>query len=211
MFASKNEIMDMSAIEIEARRINLLDKLARNEHPMTILENLELYPHAVFFLSDAAALAIRQGLENPRRRKNESSALARVTVAAQTIDGLNLVYRIESFQFENIGTADGVISVERDRLNTGEIEMHSHVSKRPDYLGKVDIGDLIATIEGPAWVDPISKRVNPAQRVFGILSVYPKKFAQMQFYLHDLTDSLDAWNNYGLKKFGLPISLPDAF
>lgn len=196
---------------IETRRMDLLERLSSDVHPLTILQDLEQSPIASIRISDEAADAIREGLADPRRRKWESSALAKVKLAAQTADGAGSVYLIESFRFENIGSADGVIATERSQLNPGEIECHSHVSSRPEYLGQVDAGDLIAAIEGPAWLDPGKKQAQGAIRIFGILSVHKQHLARLQFYFHDLRDTLEAWNDYGLKKFGMPITLPDAY
>jgi hypothetical protein len=211
MFSYKKKISIMDDKTIEKRRIDLLDKLYAEVHPVTILDDLDIDRDVVFMMGETAASAIRAGLADPGRRKFESTALAKVKLAAQTADGDNYVFLIERFQFENVGNADGVLSVARDWLNLGEIEVHSHVYSRPEYLGQVDVGDLIAALEGPAWVHPHLEQASPAQRVIGILSVHHDGLARLQFYSHDLRGKLDAWNNYGLKKFGLPISILDAF
>jgi hypothetical protein len=195
---------------IEERRMELLARL-EELHPLAIFNHLEQSKAAAFTISNKAAKAIRRGFFEPPRRSNESSALAKVSIAAQTPDGSGLVYRVDAFRFETIGTADGVESVARERLNPGEIEVHSHVFSRPEYLGNVDVGDLIAAVEGPAFISPRLEASDYALRIFGILSLYPSRLAQLQFYVHDLSDNLDSTNNFGLKKLGMPISLPKAF
>lgn len=211
MFSYIDKRIDMDASVIEQRRLELLDKLYTEVHPLAIFADLDEAQRVVFVMSDEIADTIRLGLKDARRRTYESSALAVVNLAAQTEDGFNQVFGLAHFQFENIGTADGVVSVARERLGAGEIEIHSHVYHRPDYLDEVDVADLIAAIEGPAWVHPQTKQMNPAQRVFGILSIHRNGLARLQFYIHDLRENLVAWNNYGLKKFGKVMSLPNAF
>lgn len=196
---------------IEQRRINLLIWLYEKEHPLTILHGLDLSDTGLFIIEDSAASIIRSGLSNPERRMNESVALITVNVAAKTPDTEQFVYGITSFQFENLGTADSVLSLSQEQFHPGEIEVHSHLFITPDYLGETDIGDLIASLEGPAWVHPQATQRTTAQRIFGILSVYSNHFASLQFYLHDLRDTLTIQNNYGLKKLGQPISLIDAY
>jgi hypothetical protein len=187
--------------------LNRLDEL----NPVAIFDDLEQSKAAAFVISNKAAKAIRRGFFEPLRRVNESSALAKVSISAQTPDGTGLVYSVDAFRFENLGTADGVEAVERERLNAGEIEVHSHVFTRPDYLGNVDVGDLIAAVEGPAWISPRPEPTDYALRIFGILSLYPTRIAKLQFYVHDLSDDLDSANNYGLKTLGMPISLLNVF
>jgi hypothetical protein len=195
---------------IEERRMDLLRELYEL-HPLAIFHELEQSKAAAFVISNKAAKSIRQGFANPLRRENESSALAKVSLAAQTPDASGLVYSVQSFRFENVGDADGVEAVERERLNAGEIEVHSHVYSRPDYLGKTDIGDLVAAIEGPAWISPHSEPTDHAIRIFGVLSLYTYHLARLQFYIHDLADDLSRNNNYGLKRLGMPITLAEAF
>lgn len=202
---------NLDANTIEARRIELLMWLYVEEHPLSILHNLELSDAGVFMIDDSAASSIREGLANPVRRKNESVALATVAVMAKTPDTQQFVYQVRSFQFKNLGTADSVLSLLREQFNAGEIEVHSHLFSSPDYLGQTDIGDLIASLEGPAWVHPQANYRHTAQRIFGILSIHSNRFASLQFYLHDLRDILSIENNYGLKKLGQPISLLDAY
>jgi hypothetical protein len=195
---------------IEERRFDVLNWLEALD-PFTIFYDLEQSKAAAFIIRNKAAKSIRRGFADPLRRANESSALAKVSIAAQTPDASGLVYSIDVFRFENVGSADGVMSLERERLNAGEIEVHSHVFSRPDYLGKIDVGDLIAAVEGPAWISPQAQQSNYALRIFGILSLYPTRLAQLQFYCHDLSDDLSSSNNFGLKTLGMPISLPNAF
>lgn len=205
MFQSK-----LTNAEIEARRLDLLESLERFS-PMTIFADLEQSSHAAFIISDAAARSIRRALALPQYRNNESTALAKVKIAAKTPDDSGYVYLIEAFHFENLGNADGVYSAERDILHEGEIEVHSHVFSRPEYLGKTDIGDLIACVEGPAWHSPRPQIFDTALRIFGILSVYPNRMAQLQFYRHDLRSDLSEANNFGLSRAGMPISFPNAY
>ena len=199
----------LDTTEIEERRMDLLRRL-ENYHPLSIFLDLEQSKKAAFIISDKAARSIRRALAQPRFRLNESAALAKVKIHARTPDASAYVYQIESFRFEAIGTADAVL-VERDTLNEGEIEMHSHVFTRPDYLGKTDIGDLVACVEGPAWNPPQPQPMDTAVRIFGILSVYASRFAHIQMYRHDLRDDLSQENSFGLKKLGMAISLPNAF
>jgi hypothetical protein len=201
--------MKLDESQIEERRMDLLQRLAPF-HPLTIFHDLEQSQKAAFIISDKAARSIRRSLAEPRYRMNESAALAKVKVSARTPDASAYVYQIESFRFEAIGTADAVMT-ERERLNEGEIEVHSHVFSRPDYLGKTDIGDLIACVEGPAWHAPRPQLLDTGVRIFGILSIYASRFAHLQFYRHDLRDDLSRENNFGLKKLGMAISLPNAF
>lgn len=211
MIPIRQKIHDMDNTTIETRRIELLDILNMEAHPLEIFFGLEQSEIAAFVISDTAASTIRRGLSNPYRRDNESSALAKVEVAATTPDHSGIVYLVRAFHFENLGTADAVLSVERDRLKAGEIEVHTHLYNRPDYLGNTDVGDLIAAIEGPAWVDPATKKVEPALRIFGVLSVYFDHLAELQFYVHDLRHDLSTLNNYGLKRLGQSIRLLDAY
>lgn len=196
--------------QIEERRMDLLRRL-EDLHPLSIFLDLEQSTKAAFIISDKAARSIRRALAQPRYRLNESAALAKVKIHARTPDDSAYVYQIESFRFETIGDADGVVSVERDSLNEGEIEIHSHVFSRPDYLGKTDIGDLIACVEGPAWHSPRPQPMDTAVRIFGVLSIYASRFAHLQMYRHDLRDDLSQENSFGLKKLGMAISLPNAF
>jgi hypothetical protein len=207
MFEIKTKL---NTTEIEERRMDLLKRLEAF-HPLSVFEGLEQSRIAAFIIGDKAARSIRRALAEPRYRLNESAGLAKVKIAARTPDATGYVYQIESFHFESLGTADGVISAERDELNEGEIEVHSHVFSRPDYLGKTDIGDLIACVEGPAWHCPRPQPMDTAVRIFGIISIYASRFAHIQFYRHDLRDDLSLENNFGLKKLGMAISLPNAF
>ena len=210
MTQPNNKMPPMDANTIEKRRIELLNRLAIEVHPLAIFQELDVDKSAAFTLSNGAEKSIRQGLSRRQRRINESSALITVKVAALTPDKTKTVYEVKEFLFENIGTSDAVL-VERERLKAGEIEAHTHVYTTPDYLGKTDVGDLIAAVEGPAWVYPTTNMMNPALRIFGILSIYPDRSAELQFYSHDLRDLLHMSNNYGLKKFGLPVHIKSAY
>lgn len=204
-------LVDKKSIQnIEERRLNLLMKLSVEAHPLDIFLQLEYSHAAAFTVSEKAAQSIRNGLANPYRQHNESSALVTFKIAAQTPDAKQVVYEIVSFVFENVGMVDTVF-VERERLGRGEIEVHSHTFMTPDYLGNVDVGDLIAAVEGPAWHHPQMKHTSGAVRIFGILSIYRNRIAQLQFYHHDLRDQLTLSNNYGLEKLGNPIRLLDAY
>lgn len=208
---SNQNLPHLDADTIEQRRMTLLTHLYHAEHPLTILYNLPQSDAFAFTIDDKSALVIRKALSNPMRQMNESIALARVKIAGQIPDTHQFVFQITSFQFENLGTADSVLSLARERFNAGEIEVHTHLYSSPDYLGQTDIGDLIAAVEGPAWVHPQPAYISTAQHIFGVLSIYANKVAELQFYLHDLRDNLIAENSYGLKKLGMPITLPDAY
>lgn len=211
MPASNQNLPHLDADTIEQRRIDLLSHLYHAEHPLTIFHQLKKSEAFAFTINDDSASAIRESLSNPVRQMNESIALATVKIAGQIPDTSHFVFQIVSFYFENLGTADSVLSVSRERFNAGEIEVHTHLYSSPDYLGQTDIGDLIAALEGPAWVHPQPAYVTTAQRIFGILSIYANHIAELQFYLHDLRDKLTAQNQYGLKRLGMPIRLPNAY
>jgi len=200
----------MDAYTIEKRRLELLNRLAIEVHPLAIFYELDTDKSVAFTLSDSAEKSIRQGLSRRQRQVNESSVLLTVRVAALTPDKTKTVYEVTDFVFENIGTSDAVL-VERERLQAEEIEAHTHVYTTADYLGQTDAGDLIAAVEGPAWVHPTHSMMNPAMRIFGILSIYPERITELQFYSHDLAELLHVSNNYGLKKLGLPIIVENAF
>lgn len=200
---------------LQARRLDLLDFLSdevERRSQVIILPNLRQNKSAAFIISDPAAKAIREALQNIYLRVNESSALARVSSVAQTPDASGIVYRIDSFQFETIGTADYVVGIERDSLKPGEIEVHTHVYSRPEFLDQVDINDVIATVSGPAWNGSLNGDINDGHlRIFGVLSIHKNGLARLQFYLHNLRDDLSARNNYGLSRLGAPITLLDVF
>lgn len=200
----------MSTDTIEKRRIELLNRLDFEAHPLAIFYDLTTNESVAFTLSDSALNSIRHGLSKRKRRVNESSALVKTKIVALTADKSNAIYEVTQFTFENLGTSDSVM-VERERLNPGEIEVHTHVHPTPDYLGHTDVGDLIATVEGPAWVHPTNAVMLPAVRIFGILSIYHNRIAQLQFYQHDLRELLLASNNYGLKKLGLAVTIQNAY
>ena len=176
----------MDAETIEKRRFELLNRLGTEVHPLAIFYDLERSVDVAFTLSLTAQNTIRRGLANRERRIRESSALATVKLAATTPDKSKSVFEITEFVFETLGTTDSVLSIERDILQPGEIEVHTHLPRTPDYLGHTDAGDLIAAVEGPAWVDPTTKMMLPALRIFGILSIYRNRIAELQFYRHDL-------------------------
>lgn len=201
----------MDAEIIEKRRAELLNRLERDVHPLAIFYDLERSEDVAFTISPSASVVIRRGLANRERRIKESSAIAVVKLAATTPDKTKSVFEIRDFTFESIGTTDSVLSLERDILKPGEIEVHSHLSRTPDYLGHTDVGDLIAAVAGPAWVHPTTKTMLPALRIFGVLSIYQNRIAELQFYRHDLRDSLARVNNYGLKQAGLPLVIKNAF
>ncbi|MGB7337925.1 MAG: hypothetical protein WBC91_03455 [Phototrophicaceae bacterium] len=201
----------MDAFTIEKRRIDLLHRLEREAHPLDIFYDLDINASAAFTVSDTALATIRAGLSKRQRRVNESVALVTVKVAGMTPDKLNVVYEISDFIFEGLGTKDSVLAAERDTLDVGEIEVHTHLFATPEYLGQTDVGDLIASIAGPAWVHPIMKMMQPTQRIFGILSIYRNRRVQFDFYEHDLRQPLIKSNNYGLKRLGLPIVIQNAY
>ena len=211
MPASNKELSHFDTETIEQRRIKLLTHLYDKEHPLKIFHHLKQSDTFAFTINDDSASAIRAGLSNPIRQTNESIALATVKIAGQIPDTHHFVFQIIAFNFENLGTADSVLSLSRERFNAGEIEVHTHLYSSPDYLGQTDIGDLIALLEGPAWVHPQPAYVTTAQRIFGVLSIYANHIAELQFYLHDLRESLTANNQYGLKTLGMPIRLPNAY
>ncbi|MEM9950134.1 MAG: hypothetical protein AAF846_00930 [Chloroflexota bacterium] len=199
----------MDVEQIEQRRLKVLDVLA-TLHPLAIFTELSVDESLAFKLSQNALSAIRKGLSHAKRRQNESLALGTVTVAAQTPDYQQTLYEMNQFKFEHVGGRD-MVYTERHTLKTGEIEIHTHIPMTPDYLGNTDVGDLIAAIEGPAWVHPTTKLMQAHLRIFAILSVYPNRLAQLDFYSHNLLGALSASHNYGLRRAGYPIIIPDAY
>lgn len=200
----------MDANSIEKRRSGLLNRLDSEAHLLAIFYDLAINQTIAFTLSQTAIKSIKFGLSQRQRRVNESSALVKIKIAALTPDKSKAVYEVTDFTFENLGTSNSV-TVDRERLNPGEIEVHSHVFSTPDYLGHTDVGDLIAAVEGPAWVHPTNAVLLPAVRIFGILSIHHNRVARLQFYQHDLRESLLASNNYGLEKLGLAVTIVNAY
>jgi hypothetical protein len=200
---------------LQLRRLQLLRMLEQRimqTRQAEILRDLEQDKSAAFVISDAAASAIRKGFQDKRRRKNESTALGHLSVAAQTPDSTGIVYRLDAFRFEHIGEADYVMAVERETLGIGEVEIHTHVFTRPMYLNNIDVADIVSAVAGPAWRDPYDhESFDGHMRVFGILSLHWHGLARLQFYSHNLLDDLSASNNYGLKKLGNSVVLPNAF
>jgi hypothetical protein len=208
-------LADYNDSKLQQRRVHLLQLLEQRINEAVypeILYKLKQDQSAAFIIGDNAATVIRKGLRDKRRQENESTALAYLAVAAQTPDSAGIVYRIDKFAFENIGEADYVLASEREYLGAGEVEVHTHVYSRPAYLDQVDIGDVVTALAGPSWVDPNSPLSHTKHlRVFGILSLHQQGFARLQFYCHNLKRNLSAKNNYGLQKWGTPITLLDAF
>lgn len=201
----------MDAVTIEKRRIDLLDRLEYEAHPLDIFYHLDVNASVAFTLNDKVLNQIQRSLSDRQRRNNESAGLVTVKVAGMTPDKSNIVYEITDFVFETLGTKDSVLAPERDQLGVGEIEIHTHISATPDYLGQTDVGDLIASVAGPAWVHPIVKMMQATQRIFGILSIYRNRIVQFDFYEHDLRRSLIKSNNYGLMRLGVPLVIENAY
>ncbi|MGJ3239219.1 MAG: hypothetical protein ACFE0Q_10980 [Anaerolineae bacterium] len=199
----------MDVTTIERRRLDLLERLIDEAHPLAIFYDLDIIDNIIFTLSDSVRATLQHAIQQGARRTRESSALATVKVAALTPDKKQGVYQVTDFVFETIGTTDHVLSAERERLGAGEIEVHTHLPQTPDYLGYTDVGDLIAAVEGPAWVHPTTNTMIPALRIYSILSIYNAHLAYLHFYNHDLRDALDADNNYGLKRLGQPVIISD--
>jgi hypothetical protein len=200
---------------LQLRRLELLRKLEQRimqTQQAEILRDLKRDKSAAFIMSHPAVVAIRRGLQDKRRHKNESAALGHLSVAAQTPDATGIVYQLDAFTFENIGEADYVMAVERDTLDVGEVEIHTHVYSRPMYLDNIDIADVVSAVAGPSWIDPYDAAVSHGhRRVFGIMSLHWHGLARLQFYCHNLLDDLTIANNYGLKKLGNPVVVPNAF
>jgi hypothetical protein len=209
------EHIEITDDALQLRRLQLLQMLEQRimqTQQAEILRDLEQDKSAAFVMSDAAAAAIRKGFQDKRRRKNESTGLGHLSVAAQTPDCTGIVYRLDAFRFEHIGEADYVMAVERETLAVGEVEIHTHVFTRPMYLNNIDIADIVSAVAGPAWRDPYDPEpFNGSRRVFGILSLHWHGLARLQFYSHNLLDDLSASNKYGLKKLGNAVVLPSAF
>ena len=200
---------------LKLRRMQLLHVLEQRVSQykqVEILNNVRMDKSAAFVIDEVAAASIRAGLQDKRRRRNESTALGHLSVAAQTPDLSGIVYKLDSFKFENIGGVDHVMASERETLAVGEVEIHTHVYARPIYLNNIDVADVISALAGPAWIDPHNPQSFDGQkRVFGIMSVHWHGLVRLQFYCHSLKDSVSRQNNFGLKKFGNPVVLVSVF
>lgn len=202
--------------ELVNRRSALLDELytiqGKSRSPV-ILKDIPVNDVNAVTVTAAARSDIVGALTNFRIRENESSGLLTVTYNGISGDG-KLLFGVTGAIFENIGTPDSVEPKPRHVLPPSSLEFHTHVPTRPHYLHATDIPDLIGVIEGPAFSNPATGRVDPAARVFGILSVLqltdqppatPR--AVLQLYYHNLKDNLSAKNHFGLRKFGNPVAI----
>lgn len=207
-YKSRDRFLGIS--KIEQRRHQLLAVLDQL-HPLAIFTELKVDTSVGFLLSQGALFAIRKAVSQPIRRRNESVGLGTVQVAGRTPDDSQILYGMSHLSFKAIGGKDSVMALDHERLNPGEIELHTHLPSAPDYLGQTDVGDLIAAIEGPAWVHPTTKLAQPHLRIFGILSILRHHQAQLDFYKHNLNDDLSAANNFGLYRAGYPVLIPNAY
>ncbi len=203
----KRELVGSADIqkELVRKRMEVLGRLykaqERSRKPI-ILRNVPVNEVNAVAIANEARMDVQRAFADPRRRANESSGVILMKYKGVSGDS-KLLYGTERIVFESIGTPDSVEPWQRDVLGAGMVEFHTHVASRPDYLHQIDIPDLIGAIEGPAFDNPATGSVDPAVRVFGIMSV--ERDTVLQLFYHNLKDDLSQGNMYGLRKFGKPV------
>lgn len=100
----------------------------------------------------------------------------------------------------------------------GTIEVHTHHEGLQDYHHGIDNSDVIAALDAPCWVDPLTKEPQEHRRIFGVITVEvsgilinKKRTLTLQLYQIDLNeirkkmdDGQDLGPTFGVVRFGFP-------